>query len=71
MKEGSPMEEQFLVEVLSDMAFTPETYGKVEHLVEYLLLFGFYKEAQNLYKEAFNFCKVTNKKVQTLGQISF
>lgn len=63
MKEGSPMEEQFLVEVLQDMFFTPETLKKVEHLVQYLILFGFYEKAQTLYREAFNFKKTTNKKI--------
>ena len=39
LKEGSPMEEEFLVEVLLDIVFTKEMLDKIEHLVEFLILF--------------------------------
>ena len=57
------MEEQFLVEVLTDMFFTKEMLDKIEHLMQYLILFGFVEKAKALYKETFSYAKVTNKKV--------
>lgn len=62
------MEEEFLVEVLKDIVMNKQTLEKIEYLVEFLLIFDQHELAKLLYKEAFSFAKLTNKKIENLGQ---
>lgn len=65
-KQGSPFEEEMLVEFLNDVDVPKDELTEVSNLMKVLVYFGYIDESVNLHEKIEKLLKVTNQKVRTI-----
>jgi len=71
VKEGSPFEEDFLVEYLNEMKPQSRTKDEIKSLIKILVYFEMLEEAQNIQKLITAFVELTKKEERTNAQLDF
>jgi len=71
VKEGSPFEEDFLVEYLNEMKPQSRTKDEIKSLIKILVYFEMLEEAQNIQNLITNFVEITKKEERTNAQEDF
>jgi len=71
VKEGSVLEEDYLVGNLNLMKYTPKIKEEYEDFIQYLVFFGLYEQMEKLVDLLEKYANVTNVKVKNLKQIQF
>ncbi|EGR32771.1 hypothetical protein IMG5_070430 [Ichthyophthirius multifiliis] len=71
VKEGSPVEEEYIVEFLQDIQQRLDIFSDVKNLIQYLIYYDLLSEAEELNREMKLYGEEVNTKVKSLKQIIF